>query len=80
MCPSFRNTVVSSEQISSKIEELNKSRELLEKKQLFSSKQAEAFGRQAVERNKKGDKAGAIMYMRRKKMHEKERDKLYGSA
>lgn len=71
---------VSSEEISAKVAELTTMRETIEKKQAHIERQSTLIAQQAIARSKLGDKRGALLLVKKKKMHDVEAQKFNGSA
>jgi len=71
---------VSPEEISAKVAELTTMRETIEKKQAHIERQSTLIAQQAIARSKLGDKRGALLLVKKKKMHDVEAQKFNGSA
>lgn len=67
--PAAAKPKVSPEMLQAHISDLREQRETLEKRQAHLELQAHAIAQQAVERNKKGDKKGALILLKRKKLY-----------
>ena len=71
---------VSPDEISAKVAELTTMRETIEKKQAHIERQSTLIAQQAIARSKMGDKRGALLLVKKKKMHDVEAQKFNGSA
>jgi len=61
------------------LSELKKTSDTLEKRKVHLTVKVDEFMKKAIEKNKKGDKRGALLLLKKKKMYEKEIIKIEGS-